>query len=86
MTQSDLQTGSLGAQRPESLDLWLNVAVGTLIVLVLAGGAYFGYTVLRDRQLQDASSAPGRIAAALEPQVRKSPNDAILRVRLGAAR
>lgn len=85
MTQSDLQTGSLGVRQPARLDLWLNLTVALLVALLLGGAAYFGYSVYNDRKIEESSSAPGRIAAALEPQVRKSPNDAILRVRLGEA-
>ena len=85
MTQSELETGSLNARRPVRLDLWLNIALGGVLVLILGAAAYFGYTVYRDRQLEDASSATGRLVTVLSAQVRQTPNDAVLRVRLGEA-
>jgi tetratricopeptide (TPR) repeat protein len=51
----------------------------------VAGAALFAYTVQRDRQLEEASSATGRVVAALTQQVKRNPNDAVLRVRLGEA-
>jgi tetratricopeptide (TPR) repeat protein len=85
MTHSGSETASFGATRPARVDLWLNVAVGALLLLVVGFVAVFGYSVYRDRQTELANSASGRIAAALESQVRKSPNDVVLRVRLGEA-
>lgn len=72
-------------KKRKSTDIWLNVIVVVLILGVLGVGAYFGYTVYRDKQLENATSPAGRVAAALSSQVRKNPNDAVLRVRLGEA-
>ena len=85
MTQTDLETGTVPARRPKPFDLWLNIAVTAFVVLLLGGAAYFGWTVYRDRQIEESSSATGRLIAALVGQVRKSPNDPVLRVRLGEA-
>jgi len=76
---------SPSAPRRYRLDQWLNVGLWILAVVFVFGVAYFGYTVYLDRQSQNGSSAAERIAISLESQVRKSPNDAILRVRLGEA-
>jgi tetratricopeptide (TPR) repeat protein len=85
MTQSELETGSPRVNRPANVDQWLNIGVIVLLMAVLAGAGYFGYTIYRDRLIEDQSSATGRIAAALGDQVRKTPNDAVLRVRYGEA-
>jgi tetratricopeptide (TPR) repeat protein len=85
MTQTDLETGTPNVVPPARLDLWLNIALGVAVVLVVAGVGWFGYSVYQDRITEDASSATGRIAAALGDQVRKKPNDAVLRVRYGEA-
>jgi tetratricopeptide (TPR) repeat protein len=85
MTHSGSETASLDVPQPARVDRWLNIAVAVLVVLVLGVAMVFAYSVYRDRQAQEASSASGRIAAALESQVRKSPNDVVLRVRLGEA-
>lgn len=85
MTQSELETGSSRVNPPVQVDRWLNIGVIVLLMAVLAGAGFFGYTIYRDRLIEDQSSATGRIAAALGDQVRKSPNDAILRVRYGEA-
>jgi tetratricopeptide (TPR) repeat protein len=85
MTQSELETVTPPAARPQRLNLWLNIALGVLLIVFIAGGAFFGYTVYQDRQTQASSSATGRLITLLTAQIRKSPNDAILRVRLGEA-
>ena len=85
MTQSDLETGSPQATPSFRIDQWLNIVVVALLVAVLAGVGFFGYSIYRDRQIEDQSSATGRIAAALGDQVRRSPNDTVLRVRYGEA-
>lgn len=68
-----------------SLDLGLNIAIGLLLVGLLALGAWFAYTVYVTEQRKELTNAPTRLIAALEDQVRANPNDAILRVRLGEA-
>jgi tetratricopeptide (TPR) repeat protein len=83
MAQSDLQTTAPGVVPPARVDLWLNVALAALLLAIVAGAILFAYTVQRDRQLEDASSATGRIVAALTDQVKRKPNDVVLRVRLG---
>jgi tetratricopeptide (TPR) repeat protein len=93
MTQSDLEAGtpiprSTDSPRetpPVRVDLWLNIAVAALIVAIVGGIAFFGYTVYRNNIAEDQSSATGRIAAALGDQVRRNPNDPVLRVRYGEA-
>jgi tetratricopeptide (TPR) repeat protein len=85
MTEVDPQADSAGASRRVRLDLWLNVVLAVLVLLVLSGGAWFAYSVYTAKQQEYASSAAGRVATALAAQVRKSPNDPVLRVRLGEA-
>ena len=85
MTDARVGPGRVSGRRKDNLDLWLNIAVAGLIVLILAGVAWFGYSYYRDKQTNLASSAAGRLVALLTDQVRKNPNDAVLRVRLGEA-
>lgn len=72
-------------RRRGNLDTWLNIGLGVIIVAVFAFGAYFGWRVYVDSQTNDATSGAARLIAALSDQVRKTPNDAVLRVRLGEA-
>jgi tetratricopeptide (TPR) repeat protein len=90
MTDANLETNRLEPaptlKRSKSrLDLWLNSMLIVLLVGVLAAGGWFAYTIYLDKQGENATSAAGRIAAALADQIRKKPNDAVLRVRLGEA-
>jgi len=85
MTEAPLETGPSSNTKPIRFDLYLNFAVGVLLVMALGGAAYFGWTVYRDQQTELGSSAAGRLIAVLSGQIRKSPNDAVLRVRLGEA-
>jgi tetratricopeptide (TPR) repeat protein len=84
MTQSDLD-GSPQLGSPVRIDRWLNLTLIALLVAVLASAGFFAYSVYQDRIAEDAASATGRIAAALGGQVRKNPNDAVLRVRYAEA-
>ena len=68
-----------------ALDTGLNVAVIALVLAVVAFAALFGYTVWRNMQSQALTNAPNRVIKALAAQVRTSPNDVTLRVRLGEA-
>jgi tetratricopeptide (TPR) repeat protein len=85
MSGVDPQTESAGTAPRAKLDTWLNAALIALLLLVVGGVGYFGYSVYAERQQQYGTSAAGRVAIALAEQVRKSPNDAVLRVRLGEA-
>ena len=85
MTDASFETESRSNRRGISFDLWLNLAVVALILLMLGAGGYFGYSVYRDRQTNLATSAAGRLSAMLRGQIRQNPNDAILRVRMGEA-
>lgn len=84
MTEVHTETPSAVGQK-RKFDIGLNVAVAALIVAVLGLGAWFGYTVWQTEQRKEATNAPTRLINALEAQVRNSPNDVILRVRLGEA-
>jgi len=68
-----------------STDILLNIAVAVLVVAMIAIAGWFGYSVWRDRSADRLTQAPNRVVDALMAQVRKSPNDAVLRVRLGEA-
>ena len=83
MTEADLGTGPSKSRR--SPDLYLNIALAILVLAVLGGAAWFGYTVYRDQQVEFNSSAAGRLVTVLKGAVVKSPNDATLRVRYGEA-
>ncbi|MDR3685786.1 MAG: tetratricopeptide repeat protein [Coriobacteriia bacterium] len=83
MTEADLGTGPSKARPP--VDLSLNIALAALLILVIGVAGYFGYSVYRDRQNEFNSSATGRLVAVLDQAVRKSPNDAAIRIRLGEA-
>jgi tetratricopeptide (TPR) repeat protein len=85
MTEVYAETEQRPARRQVGLNLWLNIALGVLLVGILGGAAYFGYSYYRDQQADLATTAGGRLAALLTAQVRKNPNDVILRVRLGEA-
>lgn len=66
-------------------DTWLNVAVAAMVVALVGLAGWFGYTVWSDYQADRLTHAPNRVVDALIEQVRKSPNDVVLRVRLGEA-
>lgn len=80
-----------GLEAPEtvrpgrSLDTGLNVAVVVLTLAVVGLAVLFGYSVWQNTQRQALTNAPTRVVKALEGQVRRSPNDVVLRVRLGEA-
>jgi tetratricopeptide (TPR) repeat protein len=85
MTEAPLDSGTSKASRPVPVDLYLNLGVIALIIVILGVGAYFAWSVYRDQQADFGSSAAGRLIGVLTPQIRKNPNDAVLRVRLGEA-
>ena len=66
-------------------DRLLVAAISALVVVIVAFAGYFGWTVYRDRQQAKLSTPALRIIDALEKEIRKTPNDVILRVRLGEA-
>lgn len=68
-----------------ALDIGLTIAIVVLLLAALAFVAFFGYTVYQDRRAAEEANPAMRVANALKEQVRKSPNDVILRVRLGEA-
>jgi tetratricopeptide (TPR) repeat protein len=70
---------------PQRFDSILRILVVALLVVVVAFGGYFGYTVYRDRVAEENSIPALRLAKALQAQVKQNPNDAVLRVRLGEA-
>jgi tetratricopeptide (TPR) repeat protein len=82
MTEADLGTGTSNPRRP---DLYLNIILLVLLVAVLGGAAWFGWTVYRDQQIEFNSSATGRLVTVLRAAVRNQPNDAAVRVRYGEA-
>ena len=85
MTDVRVETEPAPERRRGGLNLWLNLALALLVAVMLGAVVYFGYSVYRDRQANFATSAAGRLVGMLEGQVRKNPNDVILRVRLGEA-
>lgn len=64
---------------------WLDVAIKVVLVLVVALGAYLGYSVWSHDRNVDARTPAGRVLTDLEAAVRKKPNDPNLRVALGQA-
>lgn len=73
----------MGSSR--TLDRILGAAVIGLFVIILALGAYFGWSVYADRVAARAANPALRVVDSLSLAVRKSPNDSTLRVRLGEA-
>jgi len=67
------------------LDRVLTVTLAVMLLAALGFAGYFGYSVYRDRKNAEESSAAARVAKTLTAQVKQSPNDATLRVRLGEA-
>jgi len=74
-----------GPEKKKSLDRWLTVAITVLIVAIVGFAGYFAYTVWTNYQRDQLTNAPIRLIKGIEAQVRKQPNDVILRVRLGEA-
>lgn len=72
-------------KEPRKSDMGLNIALALLLVAVVGLAGWFGYSVWRDRQADRLTQAPNRVVDALIEQVRKAPNDVVLRVRLGEA-
>jgi len=85
MTDVPVDTEPVSRSRGANLNLWLNLILVALIICIIGVAAYFGYSVYRNRQTDLSTTAAGRLADVLEAQVRKNPNDAVLRVRLGEA-
>lgn len=85
MTDIRFEEESASPGRRANLDLWLNLTLVFVVLVMLGGAAWFGYSVYRDKQADFATSAAGRLVGLLEGQVRQNPNDVILRVRLGEA-
>ncbi len=79
----DLATPS--APRRNRLDIGLNLTVSLLVVGILAIGGVFAYQVYLDRLKAEAANPAMRVVDSIRQQVRESPNDSILRVRLGEA-
>jgi tetratricopeptide (TPR) repeat protein len=71
--------------RSKRLDTILTWSIVGLVAAVIGLGAYFGYTVYRDRQAAEEATPALRVIKAIKTEIRKTPNDAILRVRLGEA-
>lgn len=67
------------------LDRILSITALVLGLAVVGFAGYFGYTVYADRVAAGDATPAGRIAKVIGEQVRKSPNDAVLRVRYGEA-
>lgn len=71
--------------RSKRLDTILTWSIVGLVVAVLGLGSYFGYTVYRDRQEAEEATPALRVLKAIRQSIRRNPNDAVLRVRLGEA-
>ncbi len=69
----------------QRFDLIIRIVIAVLLVAIVGLGAYFGWTVRRDRIAIEGATPALRVVRALEGQVRGKPNDALLRVRLGEA-
>jgi len=66
-------------------DVAIKAVIAVLAVSIVALGAYFGWTVYRDRRIAEDATPALRIIRVLKQEVRQKPNDAMLRVRLGEA-
>ncbi|MDP2401996.1 MAG: tetratricopeptide repeat protein, partial [Actinomycetota bacterium] len=67
------------------LDIALNSGLAVALIGILVIGGLFGYQIYVDRQRAEAANPAMRVVTSIREQVRQSPNDAILRVRLGEA-
>lgn len=76
---------AISGKRQDQLDNILNVTLGVLVTAILLLGVYFGYSVYLVRMEQENATPALRVIQMLKTQVRQSPNDAALRVRLGEA-
>ena len=89
MTDAHIENDTLDAPSPSgtprNIDFWLNTALIVLAIAAIGGAGFFGWTVYKNRQAENSTSAAGRVADAISQQIRKNPNDAVLRVRLGEA-
>ena len=63
MTEADLGTAPSKVRRP--IDLALNIGVAVLLLVLIGGGAYFGYAVYRNNQAEFTSSATEEARAFL---------------------
>jgi tetratricopeptide (TPR) repeat protein len=63
----------------------LNSGLAVAVVGILVVGGLFAYQIYVDRQRAEAANPAMRVVSSIREQVRQSPNDAILRVRLGEA-
>jgi tetratricopeptide (TPR) repeat protein len=61
---------------------WVSIA---LTLALIGTGAFFGYTVYRDKVAAEDANPSMRVANAIRQQITKNPNDAVLRVRYGEA-
>lgn len=69
----------------EGLDRTLFRVSVALVVALLGMGAWFGYTVYKDKVAAEDANPSMRVANAIRQQISKNPNDAVLRVRYGEA-
>lgn len=72
-------------RRRRGIDIALTVAIWVLVVAVLGLGGFLGYGVWNSRQSEGNSNPALRAIRGLEDLVRKNPNNADARVRLGEA-
>jgi len=70
---------------PQRLDTVLKGTIAVLLVGILSLGAWFGYSVYADRKAAEDANPALRVMKVIKAQVEKSPNNALLRVRLGEA-
>jgi len=85
MGEAQADGGAVHGVRHDRLDNVLNISLGILLIALVLVGAYFAYNVYLVRQEQQSATPALRLIQTLKEQVRQSPNDAGLRVRLGEA-
>lgn len=85
MTDHAVDTTVVETKAPRGLDLTLTITVWLLAIALLSLMGVFAYTVYATRQEAALSSPTQRAMKGLEDLVKKNPNSAPARVRLGEA-
>ncbi|MBU4556229.1 MAG: tetratricopeptide repeat protein [Actinobacteria bacterium] len=79
-------SASVGARTARNwIDPALAITASILVLAILAVGGYFAYSVYQNQLVAEDSTPALRALKVLREQVKKSPNDALLRVRYGEA-
>jgi tetratricopeptide (TPR) repeat protein len=70
---------------PQRLDSALRVLIGTVLIVIVGVGAWFGYSIYTNNIAAESANPALRVIRDMEAQVARNPNDPVLRIRLGEA-